>query len=217
MEEETNSELFETDVDAFGNETGPLVDEPYTYENIVNNPVIKPIAETDRSIRDLDEMIFKKLTDMKRDKNYINSAIDDVPAYQDSPFIAKLIKLAQNADDIIKLQDIRNNNLTGCIKEMIQIIRERYGVRGLTSKEDEYVEPETKIPEGSYKSYLEKLTQHKDKNIASMSIKIFQIFIEDKVSKDDKIKFENACSQVYKDEIEKSMKRIVNKILRMEL
>ena len=34
----------------------PLVNEPYSYENILNNPIMKPIAEADRSISDLKNM-----------------------------------------------------------------------------------------------------------------------------------------------------------------
>jgi 5-methylcytosine-specific restriction endonuclease McrA len=41
----------------------------YLKDFIVNNPIIKPISETDRSIRDLEEMEYKKLIDIKRLKD----------------------------------------------------------------------------------------------------------------------------------------------------
>ena len=31
-----------------------LVPEPYTYENIMENPILQPISETDKSLQDLE-------------------------------------------------------------------------------------------------------------------------------------------------------------------
>jgi hypothetical protein len=198
--------------------TQRLIDEPYSYDNVMENPIIKPIAEVDRSLRDLDEMIRKKLIDSIKDKKWVNETIGNVPEYSDSPFISKLIKLVQEIHDIIKFQDIEIKNLKGCIKEMVEINRQKYGVIVEEKGEEVLVEKvKTIIPEGSYINYLKKLAESKKENISEISKKVLEFFESDKTSKDDKIRFEDACMQYYKEEVDKTKKQILSKILRMEI
>lgn len=212
---ETTENLFEVKDESKLNEGTPLVNEPYTYENMVNNPIIKPIAETDRSLRDLEEMEYKKLIDIKRLKEKINVVITDVPSYQDSSFVTDLIKLSQSMDDVIKLQEIMLNITKLCIQKVHKDVQEHYGVR--VGDKEEYVEPTTIIPEGSTIAYLEKLCVHRDEKICKIAQEIKEIFTKTEKGKDDKEKYENAGIEYYSKEMDKEKRRIAARIIRMEV
>lgn len=208
-------EIFEVKEDSKLNQEPALVNEPYTYENMVNNPIIKPIAETDRSIRDLEEMEYKKLIDVKRLKEKINVVITDVPSYQDSAFVTDLIRLSQNQDDIVKLQDIMINLLKICIKNIHKDVQERYGVRIEDKKE--YIEPIPIIPEGSVLAYLEKLFSNPNEKISKIANEIKEIFPKITKGKDDMEKYQNAAIEIYSKETDKERKKIIAQIMRMEI
>jgi hypothetical protein len=207
--------LFEIKDESKVNQVTPLVNEPYTYENMVNNPIIKPIAECDKSLRDLDEIIYKKLIDIKRLKEKQNNILEDVPSYQDSAFISDLIKLIQALDDVIKVQDVQLANTKDCIKNIANEVRERYGVKEEDS--GDYVEPTTVIPEGNVANYLDKLCAHQDETISMIANKIKEILPTITKGKDDKEKFELAVVQYYKTQMDKTKKPIIAKIMRMEI
>lgn len=207
--------LFEIKEESKLSEAIPLINEPYTYENMVNNPIVKPIAECDRSLRDLDEMIYKKLIDIKKLKERVNAVIIDVPAYQDSAFIADLIKLTQSMDDVIKLQDIQFADTKECIKKVEEEVRKRYGVR-LEDKE-EFVEPVTVLPEGSVVGYLDKLSTSGEELIREIAKGIKEIFLKTSGGKDDKEKFDKAGIEYYGKETDKGKRQIIARIIRMEL
>jgi hypothetical protein len=192
-----------------------LVNEPYTYENIVNNPIIKPISECDRSLRDLDDMIGKKLADIRRLQLKINAVINDAPSYQDTAFVSDLIKLAQSMDDVIKLQDIQFANTKSCIREMNGEVKKRYLIK--FDDEEEPVEPTTIIPEGSIEGYLTRLINNYDEVIKGIAISIKEVFSTTAKGKDEKEKFDNATYEVYSKENDKSKKKVIGKILRMEI
>jgi len=196
-------------------EAPPLVSEPYTYENMVNNPIIKPIAEADRSLRDMEEMEYKKLIDIRRLQLKINSVIEDVPAYQDSSFVADLIKLSQNDDDVIKLQEIMINILKTCISRMHENINKYYGVK--LGESEEYVEPAPVIPEGSVTAYIDKLCGHKDEKLCKVAQEIKEIFSKTTKGKNDQEKFENAGIEYYSKEPDKEKRKIAARIIRMEV
>ena len=205
--------LFEVRDESKIGDIVPLVNEPYTYENMVNNPIIKPIAECDRSLRDLDDMIYKKLIDIKRLKERINTVITDVPSYQDSSFVGDLIKLTQNMDDVIKLQDIQFANTKDCIKKIAGEVNDRYGIR--LGEAEEYVEPTRIIPEGSVEAYLEKMCAHDRYGEIAKSIK--EIFLKTTKGKDEQEKFNNAGIEYYSKELDKGKRKIAAQLIRMEL
>lgn len=207
----------ETDVN-LEDDVQPLIDEPYSFENMVQNPIIKPIAETDRSIRDIEEMINKKLIDTKRDQDWVNAAMSDVPAYQDSSFVSRLIKLSQETQDVIKLQDLQTKNLRGCIKEIVAIVYDKYGVKVEEFGEEEsYVEPATNVPAGDYEKYLISLSESTVPSVKDMAEKILKTYKADKKSKTDKERFNRACNINHKEESDKEKKSAAQKIIRMEI
>lgn len=190
-----------------------LINTPYTYDNIVRNPVLKPISETDKNLVDIEEMIIKDLIDANKDKAYINSVIADTPYYQDSPFIARLIKLVQSTQNIIKMQDLRDRNLKRCIQEMYEILELKYAIK----IGNDFENPKEVIPEGGYLNYLKKLSESSDEKINSIAKEILDFFSRDEKEMDEKRKYENACITFYKKQSDKKIKERVGKIIRMEI
>ena len=181
-----------------------LIEVDYSYDNIVKNPVLKAIAETDRTLIDLMEMTYKKTLDAARDKKEINETLKDIPAYQSSIFIGRLVQRSQEIDDIIKLQNLIIRNLRGCIGEMYKILMEQYGVFKHESKEEKIID---------YRDYLVGLLDNETtKEYVSV---ILEEFDKDPSTISDKRKFENACGNIYTKKDNKG-KIIIGKIMRME-
>lgn len=181
-----------------------LIDVDYSYENIVKNPILKAISETDRTVLDLMEMAYKKTIDASKDKNEINELIERVPAYQTSNMINRLITRSQEIDDLIKIQNLIIRNLRGCIKEVYNEVITSYGV---------YKEEKKEMKKIDYRDYIIKCIENpKIKNHAEL---ILAEFDKDKSTLNEKRKFENACGNVYTKQDSKD-KIIVAKILRME-
>ncbi len=208
LKEETDFE--EEDIPT---EIEPLILEPYTYENMMQNPIIKPIAEADRSLRAIEEIKWKKLIDANKDQDWVESKYDTIPRYSESPFIARLTKTNQELGDIIKLLNLQIKTLRECVTEVFDGIMDRYAVK--IGNSTEHKEIETKIPFGGYTNYLTKLSE-KEENTGLIAKRILEEYNKSKELNEDK-KFQGACTDVYAKETDKPTKKIIGKIIRMEI
>ena len=181
-----------------------LIDADYSYENIVKNPILKEIAETDRTLYDLTEMAYKKTVEAIKDKTEINEIIQKFPAYQSSNIVAKLIKINQETRELVQLQNLIIRNLRNCIKEVYKNVMSSYGVY------KEEVKTEKKI---NYGEYLKNSCDNE--SCSQMAKLIFEEFNKDKSNINEKRKFERACGNVYAKQ-DDTGKTIIAKILRME-
>ena len=181
-----------------------LINVDYSYENIVKNPILKSIAETDRTVIDLREMAYKKAIDAARDKKQINEDIQSVPAYQSSNFIGRLINRNKEVDDLVKIQNLMIKNYVGCIREMYKDIMGLYGVYKEEKKENKKID---------YRGYLDGLLKNEDLN--QLVQLILHEYDKNKSTINDKRKFEEACGNIYTKQEEKE-KIIIAKIMRME-
>lgn len=195
----------------------PLIDEPYNYDNIIQNPIVLPISEADKSIRDVQELIDKKLHDALADREWIKNELAQTPEYSDSTFIARLLKLYQETDDIIKLLILQKESYRNCIKKTYRLVVEKYGVKvsgrgdNLTIKAHE-----RKIPGGNERAYLEKLTKHSDDTVISIAKSALERYDND-TEEDTYKRFSVVLGTIYSELKEKKQKDIVAKIIRMEL
>lgn len=181
-----------------------LVDIEYSYENIMLNPILKAIAETDRTLIDLMEMAYKKTKDAVKDKKEINEAIQSIPAYQASNLIRRLMERNQEIDDLIKIQNLIIRNLRGCVKEMYNLVMSKYGV---------YKEEKKEVEKIDYKKYLASLLEKED--IKDFVQLIVDEFDKNKSTTNEKRKFEEACGNIYVKQNKKDQ-TIIAKIMRME-
>lgn len=216
--EEQKPGYFNTEGETkYEDEMKPLVNESFSYDNIVNNPIIKPIAEADKRIRDLRAFLYKRLAEMNRVKMEVNATLLNVPEYQNSLFVGKLLNLIKDASDIVMFQDQELKIFINCINEMLEINNKKYGVLVEEVVEVKPQDSKEKAETIDYKSYLEGLISNQDKDISDATKKILAVFDEDKTTPDEKIRFQNACTKVYKDEEDKQRKTKYAKIIRMEV
>lgn len=195
------------------NPYSPLTDEILDYENLMQNPVLKPIAEAERSLNDMDEMIFKKLSDANRDDIWIQQCLHDIPTYSDSQFISRQIKLYTETSDVIKLLMIQNNTLRDTIKDMIDIIKMNYGVK-VASSSPQPVQKEERI---DYTVHLEEvINTAKDEAVREAAKKVLEKLNANPDNKSDKDKFKIACADCYKDEKDREKKKIIQRILELK-
>lgn len=182
-----------------------LIDIDYSYENLINNPIIKPISEADGILKNLMEMSYKKFLDAKKDKDFINKGIESIPAYQTSNMVGRLIKFNSEVEDIIKLQNLQLSILRECIKEMFNLVMEKYGV---------YKEEKKEVKQINYFEYLNSLLERGD-NSDCIELIIAE-YENQKEIINEKKRFELSCANVYSKEEDKNKKTIIAKIMRME-
>lgn len=197
-----------------------LIPEPYNYENIMENPIVKPIAETDKRVSDIDEIISKRLANAVDDKKWINDVLQQEPSYSDSVFVGKLLRMWEDTQEVIKLYWLEINCLKECIKEIHIIVTEKYGKK-VDSKISAGDTVKIKahnviIPEGSEKNYLIKLTNHNNAEIQNIAKEYLKIFESENEENENK-KFRIAGGRCYSAFTDKAQKDIVAKILRMQL
>lgn len=183
----------------------PLVNDLLTFENILNNPVLKPISEAEKRKTDIEDMIAKKLTDIKRDKQWLEEAINDIPVYSDSGFIGRLLKVNADMTDIIKLQDINVDILKNTIREMMDIIKQRYGI---LEAEDISI-PAKEQGSKDYKLLLEEEVNSSSDIKKEVASAILELFMGDNRQIPDESKFKDACISYYQNEQNKEKKKCV--------
>lgn len=181
-----------------------LIEEDYSYDNMVNNPILKPIAEADRTISDYIEIIYKKVVDATNRKKSINKKIEDIPAYQTSNMVGEILRLNAEYDDIVKLKDLQILKYVDCIREMYKLVNEKYGI---------YKEEVKEKKQFDYKDYLNSISDKEAKDYAKLILKEFE---EDKVTTNQKKRFEIACGEIYSKESDKNKQTIIAKIMRRE-
>lgn len=193
----------------------PLISESYDYENIVNNPILKPISECDNAVRDLEEMKIKTLNDSKKVKAWINQVLVENPEYNNIYFVAQLIDLLKKFDWVVKIDDLQIEKYRNCIQEDYKLVMSNYAVKG-QGDDDKYYNPESKVNKESEFDYLTKVSNNEDPKVAEICKLILENYNNDKSNKDSKKKFNDACLKLYQVEIDPDKKKIMAKILRRE-
>lgn len=206
MNYSTSFEIDETKEEA---RIEPLVNEPYNFENIVNNPIIKPISETDRGVRDLEEIKIKKLIELNAEKKKINEALLETPEYNEITFVGTLLNMVSMISDVMKMQDLQMKKYVECIREINTLIRQNYQIEDSNGQKNNILNVD-------YSAYLNKLLSNEDKIIVEVCNLILKEF---KINNNpDMIKrYEDSCMKIYKEVEDKTKKQKIAKIMRMEL
>lgn len=198
----------------------PLVKDNFDFEAIVKNPILKPIAEADRSIQDMDKMLWKNLTDSTRLKDEINLMLEEVQEYGDVQFFQLLMKYIDRIESIVKIQDIKDKTMRRVIKEMHQIVITTYGIR----KEFDYASkpPVTILAKSvkfDYYEYLKKIKEEtKDENVKLVTKALIGVYDKEGHDKTSEKAFKTLNVDLYKKEdTTKEMKTIISSIMKREI
>jgi len=102
----------------------------------LQNPILRPIAEANKSYTSLALLILKSLYDYEESYQVIKEMIDENPRYAETMIITKVMNLISHVKQIVRSQDIQIDNLKNTIQEMININNSEYT---LISKGEEEV------------------------------------------------------------------------------
>jgi len=195
-----------------------LVEENLDFESIMNNPILNPIAQADKSLLDLDEMIHKKYTDISRDKDWVDAVAKECPIYNDSEFVSRLYRAFDKSSDVIKLQDLELKTLRNVVREILSIVKVNYMVseKPVNTPPAIKKEIEKKQEEFDYVHYLESLKESHDDNVKSLSTEILDLFLTNTQKMTNKRKFELICSQVHKAQEDNERKKITSLIINLK-
>jgi len=205
--EEENQGVFEVEEEK-EEVVKPLVNEDFNFDNIMNNPILKPISECNQAYKDLEELKIKDLKESKSLMKYVNETLSSDTTYQESYFIGRLIELLKKFSNIVKISDLQEAKLVSCIREMREITIKKYGVI-VEESESQIIEVQSDA------DYLKGLMNNEDKNICEIANLIFENY-QKSTERNLKIKYEKACTELYKTEPDKERMKVIAQIYRKE-
>lgn len=191
----------------------PLIEDALEFDNIMANPILKPIAEASKSINDIEQFINKRLTDMNREEKWIEEALKDNTTYSDSPFINRLMLLYKATSDVIRMQDVQNRTYKTLIRELVSISKQKYIVITDDSRRQK---KETIVHKIRYDLYLKNLVEEsKYPLLKSLSEEVLKKFTES-VEPDEEKRYSQSCVATSSEHADKEHKKMLYKILKME-
>ena len=203
-------DVFDTD-EEIKDRVQPLISESYDYENMINNPILKPISECDKTTRDLEEMKIKTLKDSKKVMAWVNQTLHDNPEYNNIYFVSQLIDILKKDSFVVKIDSLQIDKYRDCIVEMYKLTMSNYAVRG---DDEKYYKPESK--KENELDYLTKISSHEDPKVAEISKLILENYKEDEDNEDSKKRFNDACLKLYQHETDLDKQKIMARIMRRE-
>lgn len=120
----------------------PICNEDLSSENIKKNPILKPIAEINKSYETLELIITRALWEYEKVQEAYNDLIKENSKYSETQIVGKIQALLIYIKQIIHSYDLQFYNLQKTINEMIQIVKKEYAPFN-----DEFIESEPKIVE----------------------------------------------------------------------
>ena len=109
-------------------EIEPLVKTKLDFKSIKANPVLRPIANINKTYENLEIIINRALWEYEADKKQIDQMIQANPKYSETIILSKFQSILSHVKQIIHAQDIEKDSLKEAIQEMIKISEEEYGV-----------------------------------------------------------------------------------------
>ena len=119
-----------------------ICNEDLTSDNIKKNPILRPIAEINKSYENLELITTRALWEFERVQENYNDLIKENPKYSETQIVGKIQALLIYIKQIIYSQDLQKYNLQKTINEMIQIAKKEYA-----PLDEEFMQTEPKIIE----------------------------------------------------------------------
>jgi len=98
------------------------------FNNIKNNPVLKPISEINNSYINFELLINRALWDYESDKKQIDDMIVLNPKYSETIILSKFQSILSYIKQIIHAQDLQKENMKNAIEEMVRIVKQEYAL-----------------------------------------------------------------------------------------
>lgn len=123
------------------------------FNNIKNNPVLKPLSEINNGYVNMELLINRALWEYQENKIQIDAMIESNPKYSETIILSKFQSILGFVKQIIQAQDIQKENMKRAINEMIKIVSTEYGV--LEEEEIPQKKPSRKEPKEIEKEVVE--------------------------------------------------------------
>lgn len=105
-----------------------------SYEEVDENPILKPILEIKNSFMNLELLINRALWEYEENKKQIDKMIEINPKYSETMILSVFQNIMNHIKQIIHAQDLQKENMKEAIKNMVKISKKEYA---LLNKEDE--------------------------------------------------------------------------------
>lgn len=120
-------------------------------DDIVQNPILKPIADINSQHKNFNRMIQKELFEFDAEKQELDGMIEINPIYSETKILNRFQSMLNHVKQIIHLEDLQISNLVKAVNEMIQIsIIQLSKVQqpiGIKMKKEQVKKTETEIKE----------------------------------------------------------------------
>ncbi len=120
-EDEFQEELDEEEKE----QIDPIYEGKLEPKDIADKPILKPVADVNKSFMDFQKLLNKSLLDYKRSKQAINDMISEMPKYSQTMIIAEVQKLVSYIENFIFLSDHIHEILKRTVKLMVDADEER--------------------------------------------------------------------------------------------
>ncbi len=138
-------------------------EEKLDFENIKNNPVLKPIADINKSFVNFELLIKRAMWEYGQAKESIDGMIELNATYSETIIMSKIQLMLGHIKQIIHSQNIQKENMKDTINEMVRIVQKDYELLEKDVRKDQITiekKPETKMkeekPETFYSDLIER-------------------------------------------------------------
>lgn len=116
-----------------GQDSESIYDGKLNFDEIIKNPILKPISEINKSYENLELSINRALYEFQEKYTKIKNLLDENPKYGETMFVTIIFSMIEYIKQIVHSQDLQKQNMKDAINEMIDIVGEKY----MQTNEDE--------------------------------------------------------------------------------
>jgi len=111
----------------------PIYEGDLSFESIMKNPILKPLAELNKIYVNFELIIIKALQEYEEEKKIIDGMIEKVPKYSETIFVGRIQNMIREMKTLIHAHDVQKESMKKAIYEMININQDNYRLimRGL--------------------------------------------------------------------------------------
>lgn len=124
----------------------PIYDGGLDFKSIMENPILKPLAELNRTFVNFELIINKALNEYEEEKKMVDDMVAKVPKYSETIFVGRIQNMIREMKTLIHAQDVQKEAMKRAIAEMIEISKDNYRLIMRSSLEPKVPREAVKMP-----------------------------------------------------------------------
>jgi hypothetical protein len=124
----------------------PIYPGDLDFKSIMENPILKPLAELNRTYVNFELIIHKALNEYEEEKKMVDDMVAKVPKYSETIFVGRIQNMIREMKTLIHAQDVQKEAMKRAIAEMIDISRDNYRLIMRSSLEPKVPREAVKMP-----------------------------------------------------------------------